>query len=235
MAEEKLRPSVAVGLRLQLERYLLHSFPIRHTWALEAGPEPKMRRRRASRVVRQSALGTSGEPPKVSTVRHSVGRSSSFRSEPDGFDGVGCISACRRRVNQSSSSAPQPIASRYRCLAPTVGITRWTGDAHVKMIVAPPPRPHFREPRSVSAGLIAKNLLDRRMNKDTLDLRIGCRELDQPSVKRCPATKINVEWISQHGHGYHVLSFLTREQTIWQPNVCIQANLMAGVLAESLS
>jgi hypothetical protein len=120
-------------------------------------------------------------------------------------------------------------------LAPTVGITGWTGDAHVKMVVVPPPRPHFREPRSVSAGLIAKNLLYRRMNKDTLDLRIGCRELDQPSVKRCPATKINVEWISQHGHGYHVLSFLTREQTIWQPNVCIQANLMAGVLAESLS
>jgi hypothetical protein len=83
--------------------------------------------------------------------------------------------------------------------------------------------------------LIAKNLIDRRMDKDALDLRIGCRELDQPSVKRCPATKINVEWISQHGHGYHVLSFLTREQTIWQPNVCIQANLMAGVLAESLS
>jgi len=183
----------------------------------------------------RARLGTSGEPPKVSTVRHSVGRSSSFRSEPDGFDGVGCISACRRRVNQSSSSAPQPIASGYRCLAPTVGITRWTGDAHVKMIVAPPPRPHFREPRSVSAGLIAKNLIDRRMDKDALDLRIGCRELDQPSVKRCPATKINVEWISQHGHGYHVLSFLTREQTIWQPNVCIQANLMAGVLAESLS
>jgi len=56
LAEGKLRPSVAVGLRLQLERYLLHSFPIRRTWALEAGPEPKMRRRRASRVVRQSAI-----------------------------------------------------------------------------------------------------------------------------------------------------------------------------------
>src|SRR5690349_1147615 len=100
------------------------------------------------------------------------------------------------------------------------------------MVVVPPPRPHFREPRSVSAGVIAKNLLYRRMNKDTLDLRIGCRELDQPSVKRCPATKINVEWISQHGHGHHVLSFLTREQTIWhrrQPNVSIQANLMACV------
>jgi hypothetical protein len=80
--------------------------------------------------------------------------------------------------------------------------------------------------------LITKNLLDRRMNKDTLDLRIGCRGLDQSSVKGCPATEINVEWISQHGHCHHVLSFLTREQTVWhrrQPNVCIQANLMTGM------
>jgi hypothetical protein len=39
----------------RVERRLLHSFAITWAWRLKAGPEPKMRRRRASRLVRQSA------------------------------------------------------------------------------------------------------------------------------------------------------------------------------------
>jgi hypothetical protein len=76
------------------------------------------------------------------------------------------------------------------------------------MIIVAPPRPHFAQPWAIFAGLIAKNLFDGGMDKDALNLRMGCRTLDQPGVRWRPKIEIYVEGVSEHRDSCHLLPLL---------------------------
>src|SRR6185369_13776008 len=114
----------------------------------------------------------------------------------------------------------------------TVLGSRRTGKADMEMIVVVPPGSDLSQPGSVSACLLAKFLLDRRMHEDASYLGIGCGALDKLSVEWRPLIRIDGKRVLQHGFGSHSFPFFERESVVrhWrQPNVNVGPNLVAGM------
>src|SRR6185437_10237182 len=88
---------------------------------------------------------------------------------------------------------PTAVIARRRNLRLAPFETRRTFDAHMKMVVMPIVRPHFAKPFSIRSSGLAQGLLDRRMHENALDLRIGCRALDQRHLLVCEDFRIDGE------------------------------------------
>src|SRR4051794_30475987 len=59
-----------------------------------------------------------------------------------------------------------------RLLSFALGASWLAHDAHVEMIIVPPPGAHLVQEGAIISGLAAQRLLDRRIDEDALDLGI---------------------------------------------------------------
>ena len=97
----------------------------------------------------------------------------------------------------------------------------------------PPIGTHFVQPRAIAARLAAERLLDRRIDKNALDLRVFGRRLDDGVMGRCPDIRVDVLAVGADHHGGRHFFALGRSQFAIghrrEPDVGIEPDLVAGV------
>ena len=104
------------------------------------------------------------------------------------------------------------------------------------MIVMPPIGTHFAHPSTVRAGVAAERFLDRRIDENAFNPRIKGRRLDDRQLTGRPDRRIDIAAVGRHhidrGHllALDPLEFAVRHRR--QPNIGIEADLMAGVTGD---
>src|SRR4051794_2985350 len=113
---------------------------------------------------------------------------------------------------------------------------RLASDAHVEMIIVPPPRAHLVQEATIIAGLTTERLLDRRIDEDALHFRVLGGGLDHREVAPRPDFGIDILFVLRHHVGCrHLLALLPREWRLRhrrEPDVGVEADLMTGVAGE---
>ena len=107
---------------------------------------------------------------------------------------MGLEAAWRRRAlcGTSGQAPSHSIPLSNGPLGPAAGVSSWTAETHMEVIVVTPPRPHLCEPGPIATRVVTEHMLDCGVHENAFDIRVRGRKFDELSMDGRPKLAIDI-------------------------------------------